>query len=241
MIINRTAEYKKLNTLPHRGQCVSVSNIRSNIDEISKNIKLLNIKQDKLKLPSFESKSKKILEIQKMSELIKTRFKEIETSIIEIDTGNIDLNKFVINYFSTKLKTVLLDYKQVIQNDRSNLETYTGLKDNIKNNNINFYELDTLTVENKEVAEIQKNILEITNVILEMKILMHLGSSSIDRLDLIYDETNMNIEKVNKELRIMKKNYKGIKDKIMYFLGILVIILSISSIIKMELRKNKSK
>jgi hypothetical protein len=231
MIVNRTLEYKRLNPHSRPKSFIDVSKIRKSIDEIYKNIKLLNIKQDKLKLPSFESKKKKRLEIQKMNDLIKERFKELEKMISEICTTDTNLNKFIINYFNTKLKTVLLDYKQVQQSFL-----------NISCQEISRDVLDeecqmNATLELDNIMEIKKNIYEITNFILEMKMLIHQGSVSIDRLDVIYESSNINIEKVNNELEILKNNYKGVKDKLMYFMGGLVLILTILAIIKIESRK----
>jgi len=183
MIINRTCEYKRINTLPIRKGGIDVFHIRTFLDEIYKSIKLLHIKQEKLKLPSFESKSKKRLEIRKMNDLITSRFKEVESLISEINTDDTDLNKYIINYFNTKLKTILLEYKKTQQKfledsvidiiPEKNFEQETEyMADNVEN-----------------VLDIQKNIYEITNYILEMKMLIHLGSNSIDRLDLIFETT----------------------------------------------------
>lgn len=233
MIVNKTPEYRRLNSTLKTYTYLDISNIRNSIDDIQKIIKILRIKQEKFKLPSFESKNKKRIEIIKYSEIIKDKFNELDQDIKNIETTDTTLKKNITNYLSIKSKIVMLEFKQVQQEF---LDYSCVLLNENAMNDYNFANEVCLesVQEIDNINEIKKNIYDISNLILEMRIVIQQGSLSIDRLDVNFHNTIVNTENVNKELELMVNRYKGIKDKIMISLIVIVSVLTFLSVMKFE-------
>lgn len=233
MIVNRTSEFKRNNNFVNTNNYLDISHIRISISDIEKIIRILRIKQEKYKLPSFENKNKKKIEIFKYSEIIKDKLNDLNKEIEDIDTNDLNLKKNIINYFNIKSKIVMLDFKQVQQEF---LDYSCNILDESIKNDYNFYNDNNLekAQEINNINEIKKNIYDISNLILKMRIVIEQGSFFIDRLDVNYNNTINNTENLNKELELMVNRYKSIKDKIMILLIVVVSILTFLSVIKYE-------
>jgi hypothetical protein len=223
MIVNKTPEYKKCrpkqeNTEPSR-QIRDISNLRLLLVTIKRDINTLSIKQEKHCLPSFISKKKRRDELELFKSHITNNISSLDHLVGSLEFNHPLLERTIKEYFSTKLKLLVTEYR--------NLQQEFLLK-------INFYEEyeeqenhEDVYMESKfeNVIDLRQSIYELTTLLVEMKMVVKNQGYSIDRLDFFYDSTNVALEGLNKEIEKITDSYGGYKDKIMYSLILFVVFL----------------
>lgn len=229
MFVNKTLEYKRFsrrregNFIP-----LSTAEIRGSLESIGEEISRLSIKQKKHCLPSFTSKRKRQDEIEEIKRRISNEISATERKIEDIlgRPGSKTLASSMYGYFIRQLRTAVYRYRSLQQEFLKKVDFYEDLESREDENEDNIMMLEN-------VKDIRRSIYDLTTVLLDMKMAVGQQSIQIDRLDFYLDSINFHLEGTNRELEKMPGSYRGVKDRVMYFLLCLSILLVAMSMLKM--------
>lgn len=228
MILNRTLEYKKyLRRRDVDFSPLTTTDIRASLRSIRESISALCIKQEKHCLPSFASKRKIQDEIEALKHAISDEVSQAEERIAGIAHASpcSMLNATMHAYFVGQLKTVIYSFRSLQQEFLKKIDFYEDADHCEEENGEN-----TMLLEN--VKDVRKSIYNLTTVLLDMKMAVGQQSAQIDRLDFYFETINMHLEGTNKELEKLPVSYRGTKNKVMYFLLSLSMLLATISVMK---------
>jgi hypothetical protein len=233
MFVNRTLDYRRH---AKRGDAIfrplSTGAIVRILGAIAEDISTLNLKQNKQCLPSFSSRRRRQVEIDEHKKEIASKCamaeKEI-SKVLEYPAPQALLGA-VYNHYMGKLKILIKDHRMHQQNYLERISS--GEKaEQPEEEQCEEQHGSLLFVDN--VREIRKSILELTSVLMDMKVAVAQQTQQIDRIDFYFETINQNLEGANTELEKMPRTYRGCKDGILYFLMLLCIVLAALSLLKM--------
>lgn len=230
MFVNRTLEYRKflrkrdIDFVP-----ILTTGIRSSLNGLRESIEKLTVKQERNCLPSFTSKKKKQVEIEKLKKELNAEMLTVEKNIEEVLSYPLPkkVTAIMYEYFFKQLKIIIYSYRSLQQGYLKKIDFYDDLEQHEEENGNN----SVMLLEN--VKEVRKSIYDLTTVLLDMKMAVGQQALQIDRLDFYFDSINFYLEGTNAELEKMPNSYRGVKDKMMYFLLCLSILLVMVAMLKM--------
>ncbi|KAG5859742.1 hypothetical protein KMI_05g09260 [Encephalitozoon hellem] len=236
MLVNRTLEYKKLTKRKDiKFSPLSTSSLRESLDEVRQSISKLSIIQEKHCMPSFSPRKKKKDEIDEVKRHIADRIHCAERSIEEIT--KISSSKVLMgcmhDYFVGQLKAIIHDYRSLQQKFLKDIDLCEEIDHEDENNDGG----SMLLLEN--VKDLRKSIYDLTSVLLDMKMAVGQQSLQIDRLDFYLDSINFYLEGANNELGKIPSSHRRIKNKAIYFMLLLSIVLILMSMLKMVRGRQK--
>ncbi|CAD26642.1 hypothetical protein [Encephalitozoon cuniculi GB-M1] len=233
MLVNRTLEYKKFaRRRDTRFTPLSTANVRASLSDVRRSISRLGITQEKHTMPSFSSKRKKKDEIDEIKKCISDQILHAEKSIGEAlkNLSSKVLTECMHGYFFGQLKAAIRDYRGLQQKFLKNIDTHEEAECEDEEN-----ESNTMLLEN--VKDLRKSIYDLTSVLLDMKMAVGQQSLQIDRLDFYLDSINFYLEGANNELEKIPASRRRVKDKVMYSMLLLSIVLVLMSMIKITRSK----
>jgi hypothetical protein len=158
----------------------------------------------------------------------------LDKLIKSLEFKHLVLDRTIKEYFGSQLKILLTEYRNIQQSFLHKINFYDE------------YEVqeeeetgDLMESKFDNVTNIRQSIYELTTLLVEMKMVVNTQGYAIDRIDFFYDNTNINLEGLNNEIEKIAVSYRGVKDKIMYFLVLFVIALVFLTIAKILLAKHR--
>ncbi|ADM11574.1 t-SNARE complex syntaxin [Encephalitozoon intestinalis ATCC 50506] len=233
MLVNRTLEYKKFTKRKDvRFNPLSTSGLRVFLEDVRKSICRLGIVQEKHCMPSFSPKRKKKEEIEDIKRCIVEHIHNAEKNIegIREISPSKTLTECMYGYFVGQLKSIVHDYRGLQQKFLKNIDIYEEIEEEDEEN-----EGSRMLLEN--VKDLRKSIYDLTSVLLDMKMAVGQQTLQIDRLDFYLESVNFYLEGANCELEKIPASHRRMKDKIMYFMLLLSVVLVLMSILKVARRK----
>lgn len=230
MLVNRTLEYKRLTKRKDiKFSPLSASSLRGSLDDVKQSISKLGIIQEKHCMPSFSPKKKKKDEIDEVKRHITDQIHRAEKGIEEIVKGSNSkvLTDCMHGYFAGQLKAIIHDYRGLQQKFLKNIDIYDEIDHEDEENDGG----SMLLLEN--VKDLRKSIYDLTSVLLDMKMAVGQQSLQIDRLDFYLDSINFYLEGANDELGKIPASHRRMKNKAIYFMLLLSIVLVLMSMLKM--------
>lgn len=235
MIINKSIYFHKL----RQKKCPEISfytvqPIRDDIDNLNIEISLLQKKINRQALPSFDSREKKLKDLEAHKAAINTLIKNIEFRVKEIDFVEKRLVSSIQSHFFTILKRIVLLYRTMQQESLKVNEIFDEyrLDDAVR---VNEGMLLQMTIDRK--SRIRQNIFNLTNTLMEIKMALKNQSTLIDRIDFYFDETNFYLEEATREIEKIPGNYTAYKDFIIYILLCIIGILLALTLVKIARSK----
>lgn len=239
MIVNKTLHFIKIRQSPLKEFVpdLSVDHLKNNLKALSAEITSFSSKLERSTLPSFNSKERKSKEIKDARERIENRIKEIDKEVKSLAIPEKVIVEKVQHYFLSSLKKLLVLYRGIEQKSLEVSETaHNSSQQPVYNNDAEESMAQNLLSRN---AAIRSSIFNLSNTIVQLKMVLKNQTSMIDTIDLYFDKANVYLEEANKEIGKMPGKYAGIKDMIIYFLLYLTCILLCLVLVKAY--KNKSK
>lgn len=234
MLINKSIYFHKLRQ-KKQSEVVftTVLPIRDAIDKLNTEIAALQKKLNKHSLPSFNSREKKFKEIETQKETINSTIGEIEQMIRAVSFAEKRMVIAIQSYFFNTLKRVILLYRTIQQESLTKCEMYNEYKadDTI------YEDENLLQMTIHRTSQIRQNIFNLTNTLLELKMILKNQSMAIDRIDFFFDRSNFYLEEANREIEKMPGNFTKYKDFIIYCLIYLICILLVLVLIKIAREK----
>jgi hypothetical protein len=229
MFANRTLDYRRYTKRRETiFKPLSTSAITQILGSIAEDVGNLSVRQNRQCLPSFSSKKKRELEIEGFKRRIGSK-----CSLAEKEIGRLlehpapqPLLKSIYTHYMGKLKMLIKDYRAHQQNylEKISLEEETERLEEGQCEAMLFAD---------NVREIRRSILELTSVLMDMKVAVAQQTLQIDRIDFYFESINQNLEGANSELEKMPRAYRSCKDTMLYFLLMLCIMLAALSMLKM--------
>lgn len=231
MILEKTANYMQLRNRPTYVPLkeLSVSGLRRKLKELSLEIGIYNQKLEKINLPSFINRNRKSKDIKAQKEKIEMVFTELNKEILGINISEMLVQSVVQEYFLGLLKRNKILFKSYEQKEfflleskhqETNEETLENVEEFLVQDNFN------------KSSQIKFSLLNLTNTIMQLKILLKSQLSLIDTIDLYFDKSNVYLEEANLQIEKIPKKYTKFKDAIIYTLLYLISVLLIIILIK---------
>lgn len=148
---------------------------------------------------------------------------KLETCIREIDCA---MSESIRNYFNAILKTIIIDYRQSEEKHLLNLQ-------NIK------YDNTQMLVTLNDAEKIKQSIFFLTTMLMEIKLVVYAQREKLDRIDEYLDSANIEIEKTNNELKDIPKKHNRVKNRIVYFMTLFLVMLLFIAIVKAERTRSR--
>jgi hypothetical protein len=217
------------------------NDLRTKLIETGRQISTLKLMLDRQCLPSFTQRRKRMIEINKQKCVINGSIHRCNGIVKDINGLNIcdTMKKSMRRYFATKVEQILLEYRNI---EERFLEKMNRMKifDELEESKVAVEYCDvSLAKKKNEVEQIRKSIFYLTTLLLEMKMIVGSQTWKIDRVEFFVGMVNENLKGSNKELEEIPKRHNRIKNRIIYFLSITVVILTIFSLLKALKQRNK--
>lgn len=228
MLANRTLEYKRFaRRRDAKFSPLSTAGVRTSLDSVRQGVSRLGIVQEKHCMPSFASRRRRGEEIDKAKRAISDGIQHAERMIDEAvqGAGSRMLAENMHGYFSSQLRAVVHDYRSLQQGFLKSIDVDEEAEQDCEN------EGNMMLLEN--VKDLRKSIYDLTSVLLDMRMAVGRQSLQIDRLDFYVESTNVYLEGANSELEKIPGSHRRVKDKVMYSLLLVSIVLVIMSMAKM--------
>ncbi|KAM0677559.1 hypothetical protein BDAP_001886 [Binucleata daphniae] len=219
------------------GKITILRQIRDKLSKAEKQYQTLKVKLERYCLPCFGDRKRKLSEIQASKCELNLTLLQIENQISEIDQqiNNAKVAKQIKEHMYTKLKRLLITYRnaeETFLKKIENVKLFDNLdKEPVEVKNCEMNELLQLK-KSSDVEQIKQSIFFLTTMLMDIKLIISSHTSKIDRIEAYFDETQQNINQTNIELEKIPKRHNRIKNKIIYFLCLSVIVLICLSIIK---------
>lgn len=149
----------------------------------------------------------------------------LESYIKDIDGT---LGDPIRQYFNSILKTIVIDYRQ---SEEIHLNSVSKVKGDD----------GQMLISLSETERIKQSIFFLTTMLMEIKMVVHSQREKIDRIEEYFDKARNDIENTNCVLKEIPRKHNRLKNRIVYFLSIVVVLLLTMSIIKAEKNKMMNK
>ncbi|KAM0675044.1 hypothetical protein GVAV_001383 [Gurleya vavrai] len=247
MIINRTAEFKKLRKDPETKKFQKIDlteSIRSKLLKATDRLSSLKGELERHCLPSFTNRKRKMAEIQKQKCDLNLNLLQIENLISHIEDVIIPLQirSTMQNYFLNKLKTLLVQFRNVEENFLKKMNKVKIFEELDYNNQIeqtNEIQEMMLMKRMNDAEQIKRSIYFLTTMLMDVKLIVTSQTAKIDRIEVHMHEVEENIKATNIELKKIPKRHNKIKNRLIFILCACIIILIILSILKAAKKKHK--
>ncbi|KAI4291947.1 hypothetical protein PAPHI01_1221 [Pancytospora philotis] len=229
MIVDKSAYFHKMRVgQPHSVCYTSLDHIRDEITRLNVAISGLRRKLDRQALPSFASRMRKTQEINTCKENINAAIRTLDTHIKSIAFAEERMAIAAQSYFLTMLKRIVMLYRTVQRESMRGPELYgEGVQPGAAP-----AECSMLQRTISQTTQIRQSIYSLTNVLLELKLALKNQSTTIDRIDFFFDQSNFYLEEANKEIAKIPSCLDKYKDGAICALLYLVCVLLILILIK---------
>ncbi|KAI5169112.1 hypothetical protein PAEPH01_0447 [Pancytospora epiphaga] len=236
MIVNRSIYfYKMRGKKVEEPQFATVDSIREALNLLSIEIAVLQKKQSRQALPSFSSRTKKMLEIKTHQECIANSIKTIDANIKAIVFKEKRISSSIQMYFTNMLKKLVVLHRTIQRESLSKNEIY----DECQTQETMMPTENAMKLTVNRTAQIRQSIFNLTNTLLELKLTLKDQSMTLDRIDFFFDKSNFYLEEANQEIDKIPSNYVALKDFTIYFLLYIIGVLLIFVLIKLHRGKDQ--
>ncbi|KRH93166.1 SNARE protein TLG2/Syntaxin 16 [Pseudoloma neurophilia] len=230
MLVDHSEKFKKLRGTPTKSfnHDLFIIKFRDSIEFTKKQLFQLKMLQERQCLPSFSKRRQKKEEINRAKNEMRLLLAKLETFLKEINKLNYPevLKRKMRDHFACIVHGILLEYREIQQKylkKIKNLQIFDDLEDTRP-----FQENGAQNVisqkKQNDIESVRDSLYFITSMLLEMKTIIASQTEIIDRIDLLMDETNDNLEMTNDEIEKIPKKHGGLKDS---FILILIFIMSL--------------
>ncbi|KCZ74800.1 hypothetical protein H311_03922 [Anncaliia algerae PRA109] len=207
---------------------IQLSSLRSCIATVNVQIKDLHLHQERQCLPSFLSKSERMKEISSLKNKISENLSLIEKTVhsFEIFPVSKEMKQNLKEYFTFELQGLLYKFRETQQsflNKMSNNEIFQSFEEDIP-----------AQTQVSSMHETKSTIFQVTTMLMELKMAVTAQTFKIDRIEFYLTNVNENMKKTNKELLQLPRKGVYFKNRIIYFLLFIVIVLMVLSLIKVS-------
>lgn len=240
MIVDKTGYYDNFKGFPtNKCTFISVQTIREHILELNKKISTLQKQLSRNTLPSFCSKEKKFKEIDNAKESINQKIKEIEEVIRKIKIKEPLMVSAIQTYFFNILKKIIVVYRALQQDNLRKHEIYDEYR--VTETQLEDEELLQMTI--TRAAQIRQQIFQLTNTLLEVKMVLKNQTGMIDRIDYYFTRSNNYLNEANEEISRIPENYTKYKDMLIYamiyFIAVILIMILMKAYKRADINKSR--
>lgn len=235
MLVNKTQYLFRIrNTRNSLKSFINVNNIRFNLEKIDENLEGFKNKLSKSLLPSFISKEKQKNDLSILKDHINKDIEITDKEIKEFGCVDQKITVTVQKYFFNELRKSVLKFRNIERDHLNRTDLYSNYQNTL------LPEQDESMMETiiSTKTNIRKSIFNLTNTLLELKMVLKDQSQTLDKIDHFFDETNFYLKNANKEISKIPKNYTKFKDLIIYFLIYVICVLLILVLVK-QMKFNK--
>lgn len=244
MLVDRTLKFKSIRKLPTRSfqPELLLLKIRELVSFTRKQLYNLKLLQERQCLPSFSRRKEKKEEINKLKNEIRLLIARLDIHLKEISNLDYDQNlkKRIKDYFAVIIHQILLEYREIQQKYLKRIKDLQIFDDLEDTRPFQSFDQQNIFSQKKQddILNVRNSLYFITSMLLEMKTIIASHTEMIDKIDLLMDETNFNIDKANREIEKIPKQFGGMKDKIIIFL-VFLMVLMFSILVFKSYRKRK--
>lgn len=229
MIVSKSIYFHKIRAKP-AVPCayISLDCIRDELSKLGLAISTLQKMMNKQMLPSFTSRDRRTHEICAQKKAIGKEISAIESKIKGFNLADQRITTAVQSYFFMMLKRIIIFYRGIQQECMRKSPVY------------NDYELGIAATAEEcmlqqtidRATHIRQTIFSLTNMLLELKIVLKNQTHTIDKIDFFFDQSNFYLDETNREIMKIPSRFGEFKDGIIYFLLYLICLLLILVLIR---------
>lgn len=236
--MNKTLHFIKIRQSPSKEFTpgLSAGRLRDNLKALSAEIASFNSKLERSTLPSFGSKERRSKEIKDARERIESKIREIDREVKELVIPEKIIIEKVHHYFLVILKKLLILYRSIEQKGLEMSESACSSQQPVYNNDAEECMAQDFVSRN---AAIRSSIFNLSNAIVQLKMVLKNQTSMIDTIDFYFDKANVYLEEANREIGRIPGKYTSLKDMAIYCLLYLICILLCMVLVKVYKSKFK--
>lgn len=212
---------------------ISIEDVKMHIARTKSNINDLRVMQERQCLPSFVSRKRRMEDIASKKMEIDTGIEEIERGIYRVNSYSLSsaMKKNITDYLSLELQKIVHSYRSMQQDflkKVSCMEIFDRLDERDE---------EVLLSESMVQAnDIRQSIFGLTTILMELKIAIGSQTWKLDRIEFFMAQANENIKCANRELALPPSRGVFLKNRIIFILVFLVVILFCASMVKVARR-----
>jgi hypothetical protein len=245
MYQNKTQYFLLLRNTPTcPSTLISIDPIAEKLKILKNKILILNKKQDRNSLPSFDSKEAKRKELTEVQVEIETLKKNIETEINSFVTCEEIITNNIKKYLILQFKNILAGYKKIKTNSNHVNESESSIYHIPSNSEGNSLIGGCLIDQSQETENLQRNIniksniVNLSSSLMQLKLALQSQSSMIDSIDYYFDKSNSYLNEANKQIDKLPGKLTAYKDWIIYTLFYIICCLLMMILIKTYLHNH---
>jgi len=227
MILDKTVHFVQIRHTPIRdAACLfSLESIRSNLKSLSSEIIWYNNKLERNNLPSFNLKDRRTKDILNLKSSIEDRIRDLNVAIKNFIVPDSIITDKINLYFTILVKKCTIEYKNY---EQKNVLMSDLPSPDIHHDPEEYLKQDTIY----KNSQIKSSIINLTNSLIQLKMILKSQISMIDTIDFYFDKSNVYLEEANKEIDKIPKRYTRFKDWVIYTLLYVISILFMMILIK---------
>jgi len=210
---------------------ISIDHIKRRVKRIKADVNDLYVMQERHCLPSFVSRKQRIEEISSKKTEINSGIEEVEAEIRMVNAYKISktMRKNIADYLSLELHKVVHSYRAMQQDflkKVSCMEVFDAPDE---------HDESMLVSENtSQMNDVKRSIFSLTTTLMELKMVIGAQAWKLDRIEFFMACANENIKNANHELVLMPSKSTFLKNKVIFILTCLVVILFFLSVAKVS-------
>lgn len=210
---------------------ISIDHVKRRMKKVKSNVNDLYVMQERHCLPSFVPRKQRTDEISGKKAEINADIDEVEAEIRRVDTYGISstMRKNIADYLSLELHKVVHGYRAMQQDFLKKVscmevfDTHDECDESL------------LVSENvSQMNDVKQSIFGLTTTLMELKMVIGAQAWKLDRIEFFMACANENIKSANHELVVMPYKNAFVKNRVIFILTCLVIVLFFLSVAKVS-------